>query len=134
MIDAVVNVVLGGLLLLFPAGVLELLGLPQTNTFFYPSILGAVILGIGIALFIELFGRRAHIRGLGLGGAIAINLCGGGALLVWLVAVPLGLPLRGTITLWVVAMLVLGIGVAEIASRAWVYDEAAEQAEAGEKI
>jgi hypothetical protein len=126
-IDAVVNLLLGALLLLFPAGVGELLGLPQTSTFFYASILGAVICGVGIALALELLGG-ARVRGLGLGGAIAINLCGGGALLAWLLAVPLGLPLRGTITLWVVAVLVVGIGIAEIAARSWVYDEAAGQA------
>jgi len=132
-IDAVVNVALGLFLLLFPAGVVELLGLPETNTFFYASILGAVIFGIGVALLLELRGRGEGVRGLGLGGAIAINLCGGGALLVWLLAVPLGLPLRGTITLWVVAVLVLGIGVAEIASRSWAYDGAAEQGDASDK-
>jgi hypothetical protein len=126
-IDAIVNLLLGGILLLFPAGLLDLLGLPETNTFFYPSILGAVIFGIGIALLVELVGCGVNIRGLGLGGAIAINLCGGGALLVWLLAVPLALPLRGKIVLWVVAVLVLAIGVAEIAARSWKYAEVAQQ-------
>jgi hypothetical protein len=101
--------------------------LPETSTFFYPSILGAVIFGIGIALLLEFAGSRARVRGLGLGGAIAINLCGGGALLVWLLAVPLALPLRGKIVLWVVAVLVLAIGVAEVAARSWRYEEAAQQ-------
>ena len=35
-IDAIINLVLGVLLLFFPAGVVELLGLPLTNTNFYP--------------------------------------------------------------------------------------------------
>jgi hypothetical protein len=136
-VDAVVNLLLGAILLFFPAGLVEFLGLPETNTFFYPSILGAVIFGIGVALLLELLGGGARVRGLGLGGAIAINMCGGGALLVWLLAVPLGLPLRGKILLWVVAVLVLAIGVAEIASRSWKYEEdegAARQAvRAGER-
>jgi hypothetical protein len=126
-IDAVVNLVLGAILLLFPAGLVELLGLPETNTFFYASILGAVIFGIGIALVVELLGRGVRIRGLGLGGAIAINLSGSGALLIWLVAVPLGLPLRGKIILWIVAVVVLIIGLAEIASSSWAHDESTEQ-------
>ena len=125
--DAVVNLLLGGILLLSPVGLLDLLGLPQASTLFYPSILGAIIFGIGIALLLELAGREAGVRGLGLGGAIAINLCGSGALLVWLVAVPLALPLRGEIVLWVVAVLVLAIGIAEIAAKSWRYDEGAQQ-------
>ena len=126
-VDAVVNLLLGAILLLFPVGLVHLLGLPQASTRFYPSILGAVIFGIGIALLLELAGSEAGVRGLGLGGAIAINLCGSGALLVWLVAVPLALPVRGKIVLWVVAVIVLAIGVAEIAAQSWRYDEAARQ-------
>jgi len=122
-IDGVVNLILGAILLLFPSGLAELLGLPPTNTYFYASILGAVILGVGVALFLELYGVRAHVRGLGLGGAIAINLCGGGALLLWLLAMPLCIPLRGKILLWLVAGIVLAIGLVEIAARSWKYEE-----------
>lgn len=122
-IDGVVNLVLGAILLFFPVGLVELLGLPPTNTYFYASILGAVIFGVGVALFLELYGVQADVRGLGLGGAIAINLCGGGALLVWLVAVPLDIPLRGKIVLWLVAVLVLAIGLVEIAAKSYTYKE-----------
>jgi hypothetical protein len=118
-VDGIVNLVLGAILLFFPAGLVDVLGLPATGSFFYPSILGAVIFGIGLALFVELYGASSRIRGLGLGGAIAINLCGGGALLVWLVGVPLDIPLHGKIILWVVAVLVLLIGLAEIATKSW---------------
>ena len=76
LIDGVINLVLGILLLLFPAGIVKLLGLPYTNTNFYPGILGAVLFGIGIALLIERYGALKNIRGLGLEGAIAINFCG----------------------------------------------------------
>jgi len=125
-IDAVANLFIGEMLLLFPSGLVDFLGLPETNTFFYPSILGAVIVGIGIALLIELLGGGTRMRGLGLGGAIAINLCGGGALLVWLLAGPLALPLRGKIVLWAVALIVLAIGIAEIAAKSWMYEESAQ--------
>jgi len=118
-IDGIVNLILGAILLFFPAGLVELLGLPLTNTYFYASILGAVIFGIGVALLLELYGAPSRIRGLGLGGAIAINFCGGGALLVWLLAVPLSIPLRGHIILWVVAIVVLIIGLAEIATQSY---------------
>ena len=45
-VDGVVNLVLGAALLLFPAGLVEILGLPPAGTCFYASILGAVIFGI----------------------------------------------------------------------------------------
>ncbi|MGD1994676.1 MAG: hypothetical protein PVI59_15890 [Anaerolineae bacterium] len=121
--DALVNLFLGLILLLFPAGTLELLGLPPTNTYFYATILGGVILGIGVALCLEWWGAPRGVRGLGLGGAIAINVCGAGVLLFWLVLDDLVIPLRGRIALWVVAIGVLGIGVAEIAARSWRYDD-----------
>ena len=38
--DSIINLILGIILLLFPAGVIDFLGLPQTSTYFYPSILG----------------------------------------------------------------------------------------------
>jgi hypothetical protein len=121
-IDGIVNLLLGIILLSFPAGLIDLLGLPRTNTFFYASILGAVIFGIGVALLLELYGFPKGIRGLGLGGAIAINLCGGGALMVWLVAVPLHIPLRGQVILWIVAALVLMIGLVELLAKSWKYE------------
>ncbi|MHC4942164.1 MAG: hypothetical protein ACYTG7_04020 [Planctomycetota bacterium] len=115
-LDAFVNLAIGLMLLLYPAGVLELLALPATNTFFYTSILGAVILGIGLALALELRNSRTDLRGLGLGGAVAINLCGGGALMGWLIFADLQIPLHGEIILWIVAVLVLGTGIVEAAS------------------
>lgn len=121
-VDAVVNLLLGIALLLFPAGIQRLLGLPPADTFFYVTILGGVIFGIGAALCLEWWGAPRRVRGLGLAGAIAINLCGGGVLLFWLASGRLALPLRGRVVLWIVALVVLGIGVAEIAARAWRYE------------
>ena len=120
-IDGIINLALGILLLLFPLGIAELLGLPQSNVNFYPTILGAVIFGIGVALLIERYGFTRNIRGLGLGGAIAINLCGSIALLIWLVSTPLDIPLRGHVVLWSVAIIVLVLGLVEILSKAWQY-------------
>lgn len=113
LIDAVANLVLGALLLCFPLGIGDLLGLPPTETAFYPTILGAVIFGIGIALLLARAGRP----GLGIDGAIAINLVGAGVLVVWLLAGPPAIPTRGLITLWVVAIVVLAIGFAELIHR-----------------
>lgn len=120
-IDGIANVILGLILLLYPFGFDELLGLPQSPTFFYPTILGAVIFGIGIALLIERFGFVKNIRGLGIAGAIVINYCGGLTLLIWLLFFSLDIPLHGYIILWIVAIVVLFIGIAETVTKSWKY-------------
>jgi len=122
LIDGIVNLILGLLLLLFPLGVAESLGIPQPQSNFYPMILGGVIFGIGIALLLEAYGEKRKIRGLGIGGAIVINFCGAGILVLWLIFEPLTLPLRGIITLWIVAVVVLGLGLLETLTKTWRYD------------
>lgn len=122
-IDCIVNLILGILLLLFPVGIIELFGLPPTNTNFYPSILGAIIVGIGMALFIELVGFNKKIRGLGLGGAITINIIGSFVLISWLIFGSLTMPLKGQITLWIIGILVFSIGIAELVMKSWSYTE-----------
>ena len=112
-IDGCINLCLGVLLLLFPIGVADLLGVPIPESHFYPSLLGAVLFGIGIALMIESYGTSLRLHGLGIAGAISINFCGAGVLSVWLFFMPLDLPLRGKITLGAIAIGVLAIGVVE---------------------
>ena len=118
-VDGIVNLALGILLLLFPLGMAEILGVPESNVDFYPTILGAVLFGIGVALFIERYGLSRNIRGLGLGGAIGINLCGAVALLIWLVSAPLDIPLRGYVILWSIGIIVLALGIVEILAKTW---------------
>ena len=121
MIDGIINLALGIFLLLFPFGISETLGVPESNLNFYPSILGGVIFGIGIALLVERYGFKNNIRGLGLGGAIAINICGALVLLFWLVIDPFNIPLRGYIILWSIAVIVLFVGILEIIAKSWRY-------------
>lgn len=112
-LDGAVNLLLGVLLLCFPLGLAAWLGVPEGGLNFYPGILGAVLFGIGVALLLEAYGEQKGIRGLGLEGAIVINFCGAGALAVWLLAVPLNIPLRGRVVLWVIAISVLLVGLVE---------------------
>ena len=114
-VDSVVNVLLGLLLLIFPPSLVECLGLPLPSSAFYVRILGAVIFGIGVALAIE-FRREpsSSLVGLGTGGAVAINLCGGGALVAYLAFGDLSLSTEGTIVLWILAALVVGLGLVEL--------------------
>ena len=120
-IDGIANIILGIILLLYPFGIDKLLGLPQSDINFYATILGGVILGIGIALLLERFGSNKNIRGLGIAGAIVINYCGGLTLLIWLVFFPLNIPLHGYIILWIVAVIVLAIGIIETITNSWRY-------------
>jgi hypothetical protein len=122
LVDGYVNLILGIFLLLFPFGVAEILGVPQSGSNFYPTILGGVLFGIGIALLLEAYAKTMGIRGLGIGGAIVINFCGAGVLTLWLIVEPLNLPLRGRITLWTVAIIVLGIGILETLTKTWIDD------------
>lgn len=113
-LDGIVNLLLGLLLLLFPLGMAELLGVPDPGLNLYPSLLGAVLFGIGVALLLEAYAGKKGIRGLGLEGAIAINLCGAGVLVIWLLVSPFEIPARGYIILWTIALLVLAIGFVEL--------------------
>ena len=119
-IDGIINLILGLLLLLFPLGIANIFGVPESDINFYPSILGAIF-GIGIALIIEVYGAPKGIRGLGLGGAIAINLCGAGVLLAWLLLKRFDIPLRGQIILWSIALIVILVGLIELVTKSYKY-------------
>lgn len=112
--DAAINVLLGTLLLVYPPGLVEALGLPVVDPAFFPSVLGGVLIGIGLALILA---ARGSLGGLGIDGAIAINLCGAGVVAGWLLVAPQVFPLRGRITLWVISLAVIGIGCVELFHR-----------------
>ncbi len=63
----------GGLsLLLAPVTVIRIFGLPASNAALWPRLLGAVLVGLSAATYIE--GAWPGSRGLGLAGCIVINL------------------------------------------------------------
>ncbi len=113
LLDGVINLALGLLLLFFPATWVDWLGLPPAGPAFYPGVLGGVLVGIGLALLVERSGRA---RGLGLVGAMLINLCGGFALAGWLLLGGLQLGARGTLFLWALVVLLVGISGVELCS------------------
>ena len=118
-VDGIVNLALGILLMFFPAQIMVSLDLPRVETYFYVNILGAVLFGIGLALLLEYFTGKIGITGLGIGGAIAINFCGGGALVYWLLFGDLDLSPGGAIFLWGIAIVVLGVGMIELVTKSW---------------
>ena len=113
-VDAIINLALGFLLVTFPQRVIQLLGVPMVERSFYPSILGGVLVGIGIALFIECFRGSEGLVGLGLGGAIAINLCAAFILAIWLVFGKINIPFRGQFFLWVLVAILVAISGIEL--------------------
>jgi len=112
-IDAIINYALGILCILYPF-VAETIGVPIIENSFYPSILGAVLFGIGIALTIECYRKQGGFVGLGLGGAVAINLSGGFVLILWLIFGDLNIPIRGHFFLWSLAIILVGISFVEV--------------------
>ena len=115
-LDALINLVLGAALLFFRTTA-PILGIPPASQAFYPTILGAVLFGIGLALLWEIYRGEDHPVGLGLGGAVVINLSGGAALTAWLVLGDLNVPTHGQLILWALAVLLVVISLAEIVTR-----------------
>ena len=114
-VDAIINFVLGVLLLIFSPEIASWLGLPLSSTSFYPNILGAIFIGITIALLIDVKGKKDNGNmGLGLLGAISINLCGGTMLALWLILGDLELPVRGFIILWTIVIILIIVSVTEL--------------------
>lgn len=112
-IDGVVNLLLGIVLMTFPRPLVETLGIPQVANGFYPAILGAVLFGIGIALCVEAAAGEREVGGVGLVGALSINLSAAAVLAGWLAVGELGLPPRGYVVLWVVVVLLVGLSMEE---------------------
>ena len=113
-VDGVINLVLGVLLMAFPEGVVETLGVPQTEDRFYPTVLGAVLFGMGVALLLEANRLPGGIIGLGLGGAVAINLAAAAVLVVWLVWGDLVIPTRGRVLLGILSAGLVAISSFEL--------------------
>ena len=114
LVDALVNFFLGLLLVIFPAEIFALIGLPVADNAFYPTVLGAVLIGIAIALVIEFNRKPGTMVGLGLGGAIAINLCGAFVLCFWLLNGKLPLSIAGHVILWVLVIILVIISAFEL--------------------
>lgn len=115
LIDALINFALGVLLLIFSPATADWLGIPLSSTSFYPNILGAIFIGITIALLIDAVRKKEQSNmGLGLLGAISINLCGGTMLALWLIFGDLELPFRGLIILWTLVVILIIVSVTEL--------------------
>jgi hypothetical protein len=114
LIDAIINFILAFLLGIFPKGVIGFLGLPVVSNPFYASILGGVFFGIGIALLISRSANNKRSDGLGLRGALAINLSGGFVLALWLLFGSLDIPIHGKIIMWALVVILFILSAVEL--------------------
>jgi len=112
-IETLLNFFAGLLLVLLPGSTIKLLGLPATASF-WPRLLGALLMGIACAIFLE--GSAPGSGGLGLAGLVLINACVVsilGALLV----LELGpVSARGRALMWLFLVLVVWLSILEIAN------------------
>ena len=114
LVDALINFIIGILLLAFSKPLTDFLGVPYSEVYFYPNILGGILIGIAVALVIEYKRKPDGLVGLGFGGAVAINLCAGFILALWLIFGNLNLPIKGTLFLWLLVIILVGISSVEL--------------------
>ena len=113
-IDAVLNLFLGVGLLVFPPALVRALGLPETRATLYPRVFGGVLIGIGIALLVE--AMVPALGGLGLAGAIAVNLCGAAVVGGCLFSRAIDISETGRFVLWTVVVVLLALSAVELSA------------------
>lgn len=101
-------------LVLAPRSTIRLFGLPQTDSGFWPRMLGAVLIGLAGALFLE--GRLPGAHGLGLAGCVVVNLAGAAVMASLLVLEAGPTSLRGRAVMWAVVLFLLLLSILEFAS------------------
>ncbi|MHB8454459.1 MAG: hypothetical protein ACYDDO_07115 [Acidiferrobacterales bacterium] len=111
--DAGIHLLIGIILMFAPRVFIDALGIPSPGTAFYASVLGAILTGLGLSLLAERFRNVFGIAGLGLGGAICLNICVGGVLAAWLVRGSLPIPLHGYVLLWLIVVVLMTLSGAE---------------------
>ena len=97
-----------------PRALSRICGLPAPNDAFWPRLLGATLIGLGLATLLD--GHAAAGKGLGAYGAATINLsvaAGLGALLILGQGVPAK---RGRAILWLAAACLSVLALVEIIS------------------
>ena len=111
-IDAVFNLLMGVGLLTFPPAIVRALGLPETKATIYPRVFGGVLIGIAIALVVE--AMVPAFGGLGLGGAIAINVSGAAVVSGCLISRPGDIAATGRFVLWTVVVVLIVLSAVEL--------------------
>lgn len=112
-VDLLFKAGFGLALLLFPLLFCKVFGLPRPNTGFWPRILGASFLGQAGALFLE--GAVPNTHGLGLGGALTINLSIAAILASMIILGAVGEKRRAQALLWLLVVVLVTLSLFELA-------------------
>src|SRR5262245_66418300 len=91
----------GLVLLIAPTTTAAVMGWPRPGSSFWPRLLGAVLIGIGLASALN--ARAAGARGLGLGGSVSINLAAAAFLLIAVLLRPPSAR-RGRLLSWLIVV------------------------------
>ncbi len=111
--EALLKGTIGLVMLVFPVTAAKVAGLPHGNVSFWPRLFGAALLGLAAAFAVE-GSNQIQARGLGLGGALAINFVATLALLGLLTFKGAGTR-RGAALLWAMIALLILLMMFEIA-------------------
>ena len=110
-IEACLKLGTGFALVVVPRTLARLLGLPSADQGFWPRLLGALLIGLGIASLLEVRMQG----GLGLAGSVAVNLAGSAMIAALLILGRAGKTMRGRFLLWLAAAALVILGLVEIA-------------------
>ena len=111
-VEFLLKLAAGLMLVLAPLGVIKLLGLPRAETGFWPRLLGALLIGLAGALYVE--GRAPGSHGLGLTGCVIVNFFAV-SMLGGMLALEAGPPsARGRAVVWAIVVLLVCLSVLEI--------------------
>lgn len=115
LVDGIIDIFVGLAITIFPIELTEMIGLPYPENPFYLIMLGSLLTGLGVAILIEFF--NPSLKGLGLCGSVAINVCAVIVLAVSLLTGVIELPFRAKImTIILIAILVILSGAKLVAA------------------
>ncbi len=112
-LDALLKLFAGALLILSPKLVAAAFGLPRADNGFYARLLAAVLIGLALAIIVE--GAAGRPAGLGPGGAVAVNVCGGLMLATLTVFGRSDMTFRGRTLVWLLLIALALLSIAEFA-------------------
>jgi hypothetical protein len=112
-IETLTKLTSGLVLLLIPSTASYLFGLVRSSSRFWPRMLGALLVGMAAATFLELW--KHGVGGLGLAGCICINLAGAAVLMALVVLDQAAPTRRGRYVVILAAGLLVLLSLVELA-------------------
>ena len=112
-IEFVVKLASGAVLALAPKLLARITGLPPAESPFWPRLLGGILIGIAVAALVEV--RFKSSIGLGLAGAVSVNVAAAATIGSLLILGQGGSSRRGRFALWLAAAGLLILALVEIA-------------------